>query len=238
MRMEDHFKDTLHKAVANEPPVIDAWDRFEGAVRRDRRWRLAASLAGATAVIAAAVIVVPQLGTDNTPVTPADPPTTSSPSPSSSPSVDPYAGWKSFENTSMHYRLKHPADWKMTQFEAVWEFTAPEMDFTDARGPDGSFGVIVNVDALFNDPPLASKPGAGPDERTTEVDTTTQEGNVLVIRYRIDWSPNRCITLGTPCAPGEDQVMVFTINGEDAPAFMGKYQEIGELIRASIEYLP
>ena len=66
MKMEDHFKETLNRAVANEPPVLDAWDRFERRIGRSRRWRLFAGLAGAAAVIVAAVIVVPQLGTGGT----------------------------------------------------------------------------------------------------------------------------------------------------------------------------
>jgi hypothetical protein len=235
--MEDHFKETLRKAAANEPPVLDAWDRFERSVRRDRRWRFTAAIAGLAAVIVAAVIVVPQLGTGGVRVIP---PLTNSPTPGSpSPSADPYAGWQTYTNADQFYRLKFPAGWRYTMNEAVYEFVPDGLDATDAKGAEGSFGVIVNLhdQAFFGDKPLESKPGAGPDDRTSDV-TVTHEGTVLVETHRIDWSASRCITLQTACDPGDDLVLTVRINGEDNAQLMGKYRDLAELLVQSLERLP
>lgn len=235
MKMEDHFKETLRRAVANEPPALDAWDRFERRLGRSRGWMLAASFAGVAALIVAAVIVVPKLGTGGTRIIP---PATQPPTTSPTPTVDPYAGWKTFENAEQHYRLKHPAEWRVSMFEAVYEFGPRELPATDARGPQDSFGVIVNVlESSFFDKPLASTPDAGSEERASDTEET-RDGTVLYVRHRIDWSASRCITLGTTCPEGDDLILVVTINGEDTAELMGAYREIGELIVASLEYLP
>lgn len=229
MKMEDHFKKTLNRAVANEPPVLDAWDRFERRVGRSRRWRLVASIAGAAAVIVAAVIVVPQLDASAPRVV----------HPITSPS-DPYLGWITFELPEQHYRLRYPADWKKSVFEAHWGFGPSELPFVDGRGADDSFGVVIAVlEQDLLDPPLRAKPGASPtsDERTGDSSQTALDGNVLRVVYRTDWSASRCITLQTECPPGDDLVLLVTILGEDGPEFMGRYRDIADLIRRSIEYI-
>ena len=232
MKMEDHFKETLNRAVANEPPVLDAWDRFERRMGRSRRWRMLAGLAGAAAVIVAAVIVVPQLGTGGTRIV-APIATPSSPTPT----VDPYAGWQTFGNLEQHYLLKHPNEWRVSIFEAVYEFGPRELPATDARGAQDSFGVVVNVlDASFFDTKLTTKPGAGPSERTSDTEES-RDGTVLYIRHRIDWSASRCITLGTTCPEGDELYLLVTIQGEDTAEFMGTFREMGELIVQSIEYV-
>ncbi len=231
MRMEEHFKETLNRAVANEPPVMDAWDRFEQRAGRGRRVRLLAAFAAAAAVAVASVIVVPKLGTDGGIGLATQPP-------SSSPTVDPYEGWQTFTNPDQHYRVKYPADWNRTMFEAVFEFVPPGLPATDARGAEGSFGVIFNVHpAETIEPPLRSDPAATGDTRASDV-VETRDGSVLVITHLIDWSRTRCITLGTTCPQGDALVLTVRINGEDSREFMGTYRALAELIVDSVEYVP
>lgn len=122
MKMEDHFKETLQRAVANEPPVLDAWDRFEGRLRRGRRLRMVAALAGAAAVITAAVVVVPQLGSSpkglKPDVSPSGAPTgfptdVGGPFPKNDWNV-----YRSAEGFEVHY----PRWWIVGRFEAETEF--------------------------------------------------------------------------------------------------------------------
>ena len=239
MKMEDHFKETLNRAVANEPPVLDAWDRFEQRAGRGRRVRLLAAIAAAAAVAIASVIVVPKLGSNNAiqfpPAT--QPPTTQPPSPTPTPSVDPYAGWKTYTNTDQHYRVKYPADWMHTMFEAVHEFVPPGLRATDATGPEGSFGVIINLHRVGDIEAPNPTSGTRSDGRAEEVDFS-DEGTVIVITHRIDWSATRCNTLRTACAKGDDLVLTVRINGEDSSEFMGKYREFGDKIAASVVYVP
>ena len=249
MKMEDHFKETLRRAAANEPPVLDAWDRFERRLGRSRRWALIASIAGTAAVIVAAVLIVPKLGTGGVRVIPpatqptSNPSITVSPSPTvspggSTPLICQMQPCKSFENLDKHFRLSYPAEWRTSAFEAVDEFNPPGLDSTDGKGPDGSFGVVVNVlEASSLDDKLASKPGAGPSGRASDTEET-RDGSVLYVRHRIDWSASRCITLGTTCPEGDELYLIVTIQGEDTAELMGKYREIGELIVASLEYVP
>jgi hypothetical protein len=236
MKMEDHFKETLNRAVTNEPPVLDAWDRFERRLGRSRRWTLMASIAGMAAVIVAAVLVVPQLMRDDGTGVTTQPTSSPSVTPSPSPTVDPYAGWLTFENEEQLYRLKHPT-WRVGMFEAVYEFGPPGLPATDARGAEDSFGVVVNVlDASLFDTKLAPMPSAGPSQRASDTEES-RDGTVLYIKHRIDWSASRCITLGTACPKGDELYLLVTIQGEDTAELMGRYREIAELIVQSIEYV-
>lgn len=88
MKMEDHFSETLRRAVSSEPPVIDAWSRFERRLTRRRRARLALSLVAGAATVAAAALVVPNLVPDRD-VTPIDPSPTPATPATASPSETP-----------------------------------------------------------------------------------------------------------------------------------------------------
>lgn len=127
MKMEDHFKETLNKAVENEPPVLDAWDRFERRMGRSRRWRMVVAFAGAAAVIVAAAIVVPQLGTRG--VKPA-PPITQPPTviqTDGSFATFPTDDWvlfrsgETYGSQNVRYEFRHPRWWKIGEHEAVFE---------------------------------------------------------------------------------------------------------------------
>src|SRR5437870_3958339 len=113
--MEDHFRETLRHAVSNEPPVQDAWKQFERRVGRARRVRLLTSVAAAAAVIAAGAIVVPHLTHSGRVIVPQTQP------------PDAYAGWKTFESTVGEFRVRYPADWRVTEFEGTYDILPPGM---------------------------------------------------------------------------------------------------------------
>lgn len=106
MRIEEHFREVLSRALADEPPVADAWKRFERRARRGRRVRLvgAAALSGA---VAAAIVFSPRLLASRPPraVTPA------APGGLTAVYVDPVAG----------FRLRYPAEWERRErADTVW----------------------------------------------------------------------------------------------------------------------
>ena len=226
MKIEDHFRETLRGAVANEPPVLDAWDRFERRVGRDRRWRLIASLTGAVAVIVAAAVVVPQLLTTTTKLPPVVQP-------------DPYAGWTEAVDPVGQWTLKHPPTWRVTQFEGVYEVLPPGEIGSIAGEP--TFSVIISrlsedfeLPAAQGDPTVERGvwPGGRPYMRIPQ-----QAGDGSVgYKYRIDWSPP-CAFAAPPAAicDFEPSVLIVHVFSSDQTRF-DRYAADGELVAKSIVY--
>ncbi|MGH2785352.1 MAG: hypothetical protein ACRDJ1_08820 [Actinomycetota bacterium] len=225
MKMEDHFKETLRGAVANEPPVLDAWDRFERRLGRSRRWRIVASIAGAVAVIVAAAVVVPQLGT----------------SPTLLPKVvqpDPFAGWTTAEDPIGQWKVKHPPTWRVTQFEGVYEVLPPGEIATAAGEP--TFAVTIarlsedlEPSAAAEDPTVQR--GTWPDGRPyLRIQMQAGDGSVGYI-YRIDWSPPCAFaTQGTVC-DFEPSTLVVHIYSSDQTRY-DRYVADADLVARSIEF--
>lgn len=237
-RLEEHFKDSLTRAVANEPPVVDAWNRFERRARRDRRSRFAAAIVGVAAVAAASAVAIPRLVSNNSPVIT---------QPSDSPTPDPYAGWETFTKDEHYYRVRVPQGWRVTSFEDVYEVIPDGLPGTLAG--ERTFAVSI---AFFPGVPSASSPpdeprdqsressGKRPDERPyTRWDLPAGDGSHSV-RYDITWAP------WTSCAPGggatlcpkdpRSGILLVQIFGSDAELW-DRYADIGEQVVASIEHL-
>jgi hypothetical protein len=232
--MEEHFRDTLERAVANEPPVIDQWARFERRVRRDRGVRVFGSMAAIVAVLVAVVIIVPKLG--GKPVVFKDPgPTPESPSPSPSPTADQYAGWETFESSAAdRFTLRHPSEWRVVRHEGSYEVLAPGQVGTQ----EGTPTMAVTIELLegeFDSPELR---GQGFD-RSTRADgrpfVWTEESIANGGRkhqYRIDWST---------CVPGimrpgcirTPETLYVTIQADGAQR-VESYLAIAEKVVASI----
>jgi hypothetical protein len=224
MKIEDHFRDTLHGAVANEPPVLDAWDRFEHRMGRTRRWRLVAALTGAAAVIAVGAIVVPQLATNGAP----GPRFVSTP--------DPYAGWLTATNEVQQWTLKHPNSWRFTHFEDIYEVLPPGEIGTIAGEP--TFAVtVVRISADFELPAAAEDPtvvrGALTDGRPFM--RIQQRGQSIGYIYRIDWSPPCAFATQGAICDYEPSVLIVHVYATDQ-ARLDKYGEEGDLVAKSIEY--
>ncbi len=66
MKIEDQIKRTVEQQVARRPSDAGAFERVQRRFARERRIRVAGAIAGTAAAIAAAVVVVPQLGTKST----------------------------------------------------------------------------------------------------------------------------------------------------------------------------
>lgn len=225
MKIEDHFKETLHRAVANEPPVLDAWDRFERRVGRSRRWRLVASLAGAAAVIAAAAIVVPQLS--SSPVRPI-PKITQPP--------DPYAGWQFASDPVGQWTVRFPRDWRAVSFEGTYDILPPGEIGTAAGKP--TFAVyIAKLDEELEPPAAEGDPsvlrGVWSDGRPyLKIDLKPEDKSVVGHTYRIDWRPPCAFeTPACDVAPSTLVVQVIEIGNDGR---FQRYGETGDLIARSI----
>lgn len=230
MKMEEHFKDTLERAVANEPPVIDSWTTFERRVRRDRGVRMFGSAFAIVAVIVAAVIVVPKLGRNPAIITPSTNPP--------SPNTDPYAGWKTYEYDLYDFKLRYPEDWSIKIFESDPEVVAPGQKAT-AAGEVTMAVTLTLLDARFYDPQwreFGLDPGTRPDGRTfVRHITEPLDGGGRRIEYSIDWST--CLRSAEPptCVRMERTLFVAIHVGTEALGV--QYGTIAEKIVTSIEYV-
>lgn len=233
MKMEDHFKETLNRAVANEPPVLDAWERFDRRAHRDRNLRLLASMAAAAAAIVAAVIIVPQIGTGGGLGLSTEPP---SPSPAATPTADPYAGWATYDYDLYRLKLRHPTDWRVVVFEADPEVLAPGQDPTAAGEPTMAVTLTL-LDQEFDDPDLRAQGfdrSTRPDGRAFVWSEVELASGGRRIDYRIDWST--CVRGATP--PGctrNAQTLIVTIHAGTRQRWEA-YGATAERIVSSIEY--
>jgi hypothetical protein len=236
MKLEEHFKDTLERAVANEPPVFDPWATFERGVRRHRRVRLFGSFVAIVAVLVAAVIVVPKLGGKPVVFGNSDP-TPGSPSPS--PTQDAYAGWDTFTSpTEERYAFRYPGDWRVARFENAYDVIAP-----GRVGPvEGSPTAAVTVEFLSNeefDSPFATEQGF---DRSTRADgrpfvwkETLQVDGGVTILYRFDWST--CVASITKgCIRGRADTLVVSVE-LSTPQLAESYRASAERIVGSIAYV-
>jgi hypothetical protein len=232
MKMEDHFKESLNRAVANEPPLLDAWDRFEQRVAGGLRVRLFAAIAAAAALAVASVIVVPRLGTSSG--------IGLSNEPSSSPSVDPYAGWQTLTNPSQRYLVRFAADWTTSVFEGVQSFQPPGVEPVNKGEP--TFFVSIQLRdgwACPTSPPKCGIAGRRDDGRTfyrLEVDygeanvPEAPNGEAHLVTYAIDWRA------GCPDGCAAEASTLFVIVRGDTDDLWSKYSEVGLKLVDSIEY--
>ena len=244
MKMEDHFKETLARAVADEPPVVDAWSRFEQRAVRGRRVHVAAAIAAATAVAVVSVILVPRLGPGGRIGLATEPP---SPGPTSSRTVDPYAGWRTYEYARYDFKLRYPENWTIKIFEANPEVLAPGQkpiaaqwdSFTMNAAAERTMAVTVTLlDGKLFDPKwreFGLTPGTRPDGRPflRHVAEPLDSGGRR-ISYSIDWST--CFgSTGTPSCVRRARMLFVAIH-IGTKALGDAYAETGEKIVTSIEY--
>lgn len=232
MKMEDHFKETLQRAVANEPPVLDAWDRFERRAGRSRQLRLFAAIAAGAAIAVASVIVVPRLGTDGGIGLATQPP---SASPTPTPTVDPYAGWSTYDYELYHFTLRHPTEWRVVLFEADPEVLAPGQKGTAAGEPTMAVSLAL-LNEEFDSPQWREKGfdrSTRPDGRPFVWTESELENGTKAI-YRIDWST--CLNSNaTPSCVRTPRTLVVSILAGTRQLW-DMYGTTAEKIVTSIEY--
>ncbi|MFA5892138.1 MAG: PsbP-related protein [Actinomycetota bacterium] len=105
MKGEDLIRETMRRASGAEPPVGEAWGRFERARRRATRARTLVVVTAGAAAIAALVFTLPGVN----PGAGSEPIGRGSESPSPRP-----RDLREYTDTFAAYRLRYPADW--TQF--------------------------------------------------------------------------------------------------------------------------
>lgn len=238
MKLEEHFKDTLERAVANEPPVIDSWTMFERRVRRDRGVRAFGSVFAIAALIVAAVLVVPRLGRSPEPFFNPNP-NPESPSPSPSPSTDAFAGWNTFKSPTPEdlYSLRYPGDWRVTKFENMHEVLAPGQPGTPEGMPTAAVSIEVLMDEEFDTPALRADGfdrSTGPDGRPYVLRERLQSDGGTTIDYRFDWSS--CVPSMTKgCIRGRADTLIVSIE-LSTRGLQDSYRETAERIVSSIAY--
>jgi hypothetical protein len=231
MKMEDHFKDTLHKAVASEPPALDAWDTFRQRVHRGRRVRMVASFAGAAALIVAAVIVLPKLGAEPGGVRPESPGSTA-------PTLDAYAGWNTYENPQWGLQLRYPSDWVNSPFEGVQEFHPGSLPGLEPGMPTFAVSVFLlgeSYDAIDAGPGNYTNGTAGDGEAYLRVEQAGRQ-----ITYLVDWR-GQC-----GAAPACTLRLILSApQGDGSPAqvsaargYWDRYVDQGERLVASVTKTP
>ena len=102
MKGEDLIRETMRRASGGEPPVGEAWGRFERARRRSMRVRTSIVVAAGVAAIAALVFALPGVN----PGAGSEPIGRGSESPSPRP-----RDLREYTDAVAAYRLRYPADW-------------------------------------------------------------------------------------------------------------------------------
>ncbi|TMK22725.1 MAG: hypothetical protein E6G68_01650 [Actinobacteria bacterium] len=241
MKMEDHFKETLNKAVANEPPVVDAWSRFEGRVHRGRRMRWSAGFAVAVAVAVASLIVVPKLGQQSIIAPATNPPSNSFAS--SSPSLaDPYQGWHSSRNADGLWQVRYPASWygdeaPLPIFEGVAELQPPDVQPIVKGLP--TFAVTIRFDQGTSPDSVPTEgPQPSPAKKVT-IDgspgfrSESDSNGEHVIVYRIAWTA--CAAGETPCRAVDGTLVIRVL--ASTQTFWNMYGDTGDLVARSIRHI-
>ena len=229
MKIEDHFKDTLNRAVGNEPPVRDAWSTFERRVGRGRWVRWSAGLAAAVFVAIAAIIAVPKLARDDRVVIhPATQPTTTS----ATPTEGPYAGWVYASNQTMRYRVHYPKDWDgPSSFEGVDSLQPPDVEPLEKGSPTFAVTITFQQGQKFSPRSGSGVAVARDDGRRNYVVETPKDDTREM--YVIEWSA--CAAGEDPCREVSGTLVVRIIAGSDS--LWDRYGSIGSRIAATIEQL-
>lgn len=228
MKIEEFLAETLKRAGADEPVVIDAWARFERRARRSRLVRLAAAGMGAAAAVAALAVVVPKLVAD-------EPREIVNPGPSESP--DPTAGWKTFIDDTRSFRVKYPPEWSAFGFEGTWEIDPPGV----TPLPKGALTFAVELrtlDQVYDNEPCDGPRCPNPvrEARGTINGlpywlTEYADGGSHEIRYRFDFGARACPSDSCPAVPRTVQARVIGGTQE----LWDRYRQTGELIVGTMD---
>ena len=235
MKIEDHFKETLNRAIANEPPVLDAWDRFERRVGRGRQVRLFAAIAAAASVAVASVIFVPRLASDGGGIGLATEPPSPTPTPTAT--ADAYAGWATYDYDPYMFTLRHPNDWRVVVFEADPEVLAPGQVATAAGEPTMAVTLTL-LDEEFDSPELRRQGfdrSTRPDGRPFIWTEKELDNGGRRVDYRFDWSS--CVpgvTKPDGCIRGGRTLVVAILAG--TRELWDTYGETAERIVDSLVY--
>lgn len=239
MKIEELLSETLKRAATNEPPVIDAWARFERVANRRRVVRLVAAGLAAAAAVAVALVLVPELGKRDEGFV--------GPGPTESP--DPTNSWRIAISDGDGYQLRYPLDWIRGEFEGTAEFRPPGTTSLAQGHEATSFAVTVRLDpepydAALKKGGLQCPGGAGcapgqvlnrPGFMNGRAFLETHLGNqVQSERYfRIDWPAGPAPSCpGEPCpVPGPRALEVRVLGSSQ---LWDRHRDTGELIVRTI----
>jgi hypothetical protein len=243
MKIEDLLAETLKRAGADEPVVVDAWARFERRARRSQRRRLIASAFAAAGVIGVLLVAVPRIGANREGLIQG---------------ID-TSRWKTYVNEREGYRFKHPADWGVHSFEGSTEVGPAELPGL-SQG-EATFALQFRVvPRTYVEPYFCSEPelpcpsfppgvipeGPGPlapngslDGRSYVRQELTEAGS-HEIQYRIDWTVKCSLPPEAPglptikgCVPPPQTLLVRVLGGSER--LWDLYRATGETIVQTLE---
>lgn len=193
MSLEQDLKETLVWYGETTRPRVDAFDGVRHKVRRAHRRRLASIAMGGVALIAAAVIAIPQLAFDGAMP---DPQSFATDAPSNVPvEAD---GHVTLRNEQVAYQLSFPAEWRVTRFEDAVELLPPDQIGLAAGEPTFSVEIMHLVRDRYDDVEGGWEDGlrlAGQPAVRLDIDFVEGSGPVSdgrVVTYRVDWTALPC----------------------------------------------
>jgi hypothetical protein len=225
MNLEDQIKETLMKHAADVRPDAGSWDGVETKVRRAHYARVAFVSTLTVALIAAAAIVLPRLGSE----TPKSSFTGTTPSASSevSPTTTPTpvgidtSGWRPRVGTQADFQLLLPPDWKGGWFEGYWDFEPKGLPGLPGGGD--TFAIEVNLES--GDYRNVAPKGA--------------EATRIGERSALAWSPSEGHSsfavqwtdcpAGADCVSGSERTLLVNMSGSTT-ALGQKYGAVGKEI--------
>lgn len=228
MNIEDRIKETLMSRSTDVEPKADSFEQVASTVRRRHSQRLAFVTTSVIALIAAAAVIVPRLGTDGGDNGFAVP----GPGDPTPPAVD--DDRVTVRDERFGFQARMPADWRLTEFEGAIELLPPGQ-IGLAAGED-TFGVEINLlDASAFDP--GDQSGASVSQTTvggqqaTRSEMADEDGGSRIVRYAVAWPAEYC----QPgwCEPGQDYTLLIHLIAQPAD----RWDQFGDDAEAIVESL-
>lgn len=236
MSLDNDIKDALRRHEADARATDTAWAGIESRIRRAHHRRMALASTLSVAVIAAAAVLIPKLGSNQPDrgnfTNPTATPTATSPEPTATPTPTAPAnaipsGWQRRVGIQSGFQIAMPADWKGGWFEGTWDFEPKSLP-GDAQGGD-TFVVLVTLEPGNYDASLVA--GA----QATEINGSRAyvwQANTKETDYRIEW--NFCNGYAPSCSSNfETQTLRVTIRGSTSQLW-SQYESTGRQIVETI----
>ena len=236
MNLEDKIKESLMKHAEDVRPDVTSWDAVEGKLRRAHYARVVMVSTLTVALIAAAAVVIPRLGTTKNPSS-----GFSSPGASTTASSLPAPEIKGTVHASPVYGFKItiPDGWRAGFFEGVYEY-GPENLPMLAQGGDT---FAVTVDILHGRYDSFSKDIANSNAGTTTQQTTVKGHAAEQVQLNndptrqmwlfLDW--DSCLKGAPQCTNPEEGITLQVHVSANTKSLWDKYGSTAAGVMGSID---
>jgi len=75
--------------------------------------------------------------------------------------VDEYAGWKTYTNTSIGYKLRYPADWFLKEIDTTSEITGSKVKYLTLTTPDKKYFLYFGIKKVSDSFDITDRTGVG-----------------------------------------------------------------------------